>query len=379
MKKVLSFAFILTMLFGLVAFQCSSTEITSARLYIQQKNWEKAKESLEKETEKNPKSDEGFYLLGFVNGELENFDAMLENYEKSVTVSNKFKDDIEKSKKFYWGSSFNKGVGYFNKATRTDDDDSSNTFFDKSVESFKTAIKIAPDSSAAYKNLTFSYFNMGQIEKAVDPLKKLIELTKSADSYSMLGEIYYNQGVKYSNEENEEKSMESFNKALDLLKEAQKVHPDDKDILLLLSNSYVATNKLDEAKEAFRAGVEKDPSNQYYRYNYGVLLLGANDFEGAENQFVKAIEIDPEYVNAHYNLGVTYLKWGTAMSEQEIAEGGEAVKYKEKYKLALPHFQKYLDKNPEDSKVWEYLGKVYANLGMMEESEQAFKNADENR
>ena len=379
MKKVLSFAIILSMVFGLVAFQCSSTEITSARLYIQQKNWEKAKESLEKEIAKNPKSDEGFYLLGFVNGELENFDAMLENYGKSLGVSPKFKDDIEKSKKYYWGTSFNKGVGFFNKATRSNDKDSASTFFDKSVNAFQTAIKIAPDSAAAYKNLTFSYFNMGQTEKAIEPLLKLVDLTNSADSYSMLGEIYYNEGVKYVNQENEDKSMEYFNKALDLLKKAQKSHPDDKDILLLLSNSYVATNKLDEAKDAFKAGVEKDPSNQFYRYNYGVLLLGGNDFEGAENQFVKAIEIDPEYVNAHYNLGVTYLKWGTAMSEEEIAEGGEAVKYKEKYKMALPHFQKYLDKNPQDSKVWEYLGKVYANLGMMVESEAAFKKADDNR
>jgi tetratricopeptide (TPR) repeat protein len=173
--------------------------------------------------------------------------------------------------------------------------------------------------------------------------------------------------------------MEYFNKSLSLLKEAQKVYPEDKDILLLLSNAYVATNKLDEAKDAFKAGVEKDPSNQYYRYNYGVLLLGGNEFAAAEEQFLKAVEIDPEYTNAHYNLGVTYLKWGTAMSEEEIAEGGEAVQYKEKYKMALPHFQKYLDKNPDDSKVWEYLGKVYANLGMMEESEEAFQKADQNR
>ncbi|MBZ0182303.1 MAG: tetratricopeptide repeat protein [Melioribacteraceae bacterium] len=379
MKKVLSFSLILAMVFGLVAFQCSSTEITSARLYIQQKNWEKAKESLEKEISKNPKSDEGFYLLGFVNGELGDFDGMLANYEKSLGVSNKFKEDIERSKKFYWGTSFNKGVGFFNKATKSNDKDSANVFFDKSVESFQTAIKIAPDSSAAYKNLTFSYFNMGQTEKAIEPLTKLVDLTKSADSYSMLGEIYYNQGVKYANQENEEKSMEYFNKALSLLKDAQKVYPDDKDILLLLSNAYVATNKLDEAKDAFKAGVEKDPSNQYYRYNYGVLLLGGNEFAAAEEQFLKAVEIDPEYTNAHYNLGVTYLKWGTAMSEEEIAEGGEAVQYKEKYKMALPHFQKYLDKNPEDSKVWEYLGKVYANLGMMEESEEAFQKADQNR
>ena len=38
-------------------FQCSSTELTSAKLYIQQKNYEKAIDALQKEVQKNPKSD----------------------------------------------------------------------------------------------------------------------------------------------------------------------------------------------------------------------------------------------------------------------------------------------------------------------------------
>ena len=41
------------------------------------------------------------------------------------------------------------------------------------------------------------------------------------------------------------------------------------------------------------------------------LLLGANDFEGAETQFKKAIEIDPDYEMQFIILGVTYLKWGS--------------------------------------------------------------------
>ncbi|MBK6682134.1 MAG: hypothetical protein IPG53_20135 [Ignavibacteriales bacterium] len=36
-------------------YQCSSAELSSAKLYIQQKNWDKAVESLNKEVAKNPK------------------------------------------------------------------------------------------------------------------------------------------------------------------------------------------------------------------------------------------------------------------------------------------------------------------------------------
>ena len=61
-SKLFVIAFLmLSMLF--VGYQCGSTEITSAKLYIQQKNYDKAIEVLQKEITKNPKSDEGYYLL----------------------------------------------------------------------------------------------------------------------------------------------------------------------------------------------------------------------------------------------------------------------------------------------------------------------------
>ncbi len=69
MKKALSILVLISMVVGLSAFACSSTELTSAKLYVQQKNYDKAIEALEKETTKNHKSDEGFYLFGYVNGE----------------------------------------------------------------------------------------------------------------------------------------------------------------------------------------------------------------------------------------------------------------------------------------------------------------------
>ena len=56
MKKiygVVIFALISVMIFS--GYQCSSTELTSAKLYIQQKNLDKALDALEKEVAKNPK------------------------------------------------------------------------------------------------------------------------------------------------------------------------------------------------------------------------------------------------------------------------------------------------------------------------------------
>ena len=189
MKRFFVIVSLLAMVFGFAAFQCASTEITSARLYLQQKNYDKAIETLEQEVQKNPQSAEGLYLLGFVYGEKGNIAKMAENFYKSLEVSEQFKKEINESRNYHWANNFNAGVAYFNKAAQTTAEDSTKMMFDKSIEKFKDAILAQPDSVDTYKNLTFAYLNAGRTDEAIEPLKKLVEGGASADSYSMLGEL----------------------------------------------------------------------------------------------------------------------------------------------------------------------------------------------
>lgn len=394
MKRFLAFSLILAMGFGIVAFQCSSTELTSAKLYIQQKQYDKAKEALQREIEKNPKSDEGFYLLGLLHGDQGDIEEMIDAYDKSLAISNKFAKNIKDNKMYHWASSFNRGVSYFNKASKTNDKDSTNMFFDKSVESFKFAIMCEPDSADTYTNLAFAYINMGENEKALDPISKQIALIKKKnnltadsgpidgakysgllDSYALEGEILTKLGAAA---EDKDKKYSYYNKAIDLMKEAKNFFPDDPSILLHLSNSYIATDQLDVAMESFKEGVAKDPENKYYRFNYGSMLLTAEEYENAAVQLKKAVDIDPEYENAIYNLAVTYVKWGATLREEAIKNDKEEdQEYLEKYKLALPYLEKYVQIDPSNGQFWDLLFKVYTNLNMTEKAEAAMKKAEE--
>lgn len=385
-KKLLP---ILVFFIGLVfsGFQCSSTELTSAKLYIQQKNYDKAIDALQKDVQKNPKSDEGYYLLGVVLGEKERYTEMIDAYSKSLSISNKFSDNIGASKKYFWANLFNRGVDYYKKGTKTADKDSVKLLFDKSKDAFNSAIQIEPDSADTYKNLAFVYMSAQEYDQAISPLEKLIEKVQALDGYKFLSEIYYSKGVenknKYDNSKVKSDSIEAmryFDKAISVGEEGRKKYPDDSDLLVTLSNSYIGANKIETALEVFRTGVEKDPNNQYYRYNYGVLLLGKNDFAGAEVQFKKALEIDPEYYNASYNLAVTYVKWGAMINKIADEKGDLKNKeYKEKYQKALPYLEKIVQNKKDDVAMWELLGKVYSVLGMQDDALNAFKKADELR
>jgi tetratricopeptide (TPR) repeat protein len=369
-----------------LGFQCSSTELTSARLYIQQKNFDKALEVLQNEVTQNPKSDEGYYLMGYVYGEKGEMEKMIESFDQSLAISNKFSKEINESRAYHWANSFNKGVNLFQRGSKTVDKDSSKMYYDMSVNEYQNAIMMQPDSAETYRNLAFVYLTIGNNEESIAPLQKLVDLEKSEDGYQYLGEVYYtlasNKMINFKNSGNQQDStaaVELYNNAIDVLEEGRKLYPENADMLVALSNSYIGANKIDVAMDAFKEGVEKEPDNKYYRYNYGVLLLGAEMFEDAETQFLKAIEIDSEYENAIYNLAVTYVKWGTDLNKKAEEQGIISEDYKKKYEMALPYLEKVVEKDAENGQIWELLGKVYSVLGMQEDATNAFNKADELR
>lgn len=377
-SKLFVLAFLMLSLV-LVGYQCGSTEITSARLYIQQKNYDKAVEVLQKEITKNPKSDEGYYLLGYVQGEQGNFEGMVDSYDKSLAISKNFEKNINDSRKYFWAQAFNRGVSLYQKGVKSTDTDSAQIFYDKSIADFKSALKIEPDSGDTYKNLAFVYLSKGDNEAAVEPLKQLIAREKSVDGYKFLGEIYYVNGTNLKAQTKNDEAKIEFNKSIEVLEEGLKIYPDNAEMLVTLSTAYIGADRGKEAIDKYKKLVEAKPEEKNIRYNYGVLLLGADDFEGAETQFKKAIELDPAYDNAIYNLGVTYLKWGTYLNKKSDEEGKVSDEYKEKYRLALEPLERAVQMDDANSQTWELLGRVYSVLGMQDDANNAFKKADEMR
>jgi tetratricopeptide (TPR) repeat protein len=124
-----------------------------------------------------------------------------------------------------------------------------------------------------------------------------------------------------------------------------------------------------------------------FRYAYGVFLLKQDKFQESIGQFTKAVEIDPNYTDATYNLGVAYLNWGVSMKAEvdkkaeEAAKSGKQVKedksYQEKFKQAIPYLEKAAQVRSDDAALWQQLGKVYANLNMVDKSKAAFEKFDQ--
>jgi len=369
-----------------LGFQCASTELTSAKLYIQQKNWDKAIETLNTEVAKNPQSDEGYFLLGTVYSEQDNIDKMMESFDKSLAISNKFEKNIEEYKAFQWANNFNRGVSLFQRGNKATDEDSSKMYFDMAIDAYDKAIMLEPDSAETYRNLAFVYLTTGKTEESVEPLKKLVEIEQAEEGYQYLGEVYYTLGTNIMNDfkfnantQDSVKAMDYYDKAIVTLEEGLKKYPENSEMQVARTSAYIGAGRIAEAIAASKLLVEKEPDNKIYHYNYGVLLLNSEKYPEAEAQLLEALKIDPEYENAIYNLGVTYVKWGTAMNKEAELQGVISEDYKKKYEAALPYLEKVVEKDQTNVAIWELLGKVYSVLGMTDDANNAFKKADELR
>ena len=364
--------------FTFMGYQCGSTELTSAKLYIQQKNYDKALELLQREVQKNPNSDEGYYWLGVLYSEKEEYKNMTDAFNKSLAISENFKENITEMVLSHWVKEFNQGIKSFNTAVNATDEDSIKIHFDKAAGDFQNAIEIAPDSTDAYLNLAFVHIQTGDYNKAEETLENFLDRGKSTEAYIYLGRILYDKGVNIK-ETDSLASKESFNRAIQILEEGRKLYPDNSDILGALQNVYIAADRVNESMDVFKQAAESNPDSPQHQYNYGVILLGSQKFEEAEQRFKTAIELKPDYTDALYNLGVTYVEWGNYINEEAEKSGQMESNYKEKYQLSLPYLEKVVELEPDNIGGWDALYKVYARLNMMKEAEDAFEKVNKLR
>ena len=375
---LLAFAYIST-----TGFQCGSAETTSAKLYMNQKQWDKAEASLVKELAKNDKNEEAWFLLGQVRLEVKKYAEMNEAYTRALQIGDVHKAEIARNRLAIWAMMYNDGVSLYNKGRDTAE------FYQKAVDRFTTGIAMVPDSSGTYYVRALAYYAKQDMKSALADLEEAVKLKPDFEEAARLaGQVHYNLAMERVNAKDDAGSQSEFVLATQAFEKAYKANSNNPDNIANLIDVYERTKNSDKALSLMRTAVEKDPNNKVFRYAYGVFLLKQDKFPEAIEQFKKAVEIDPKYGDAIYNLGVSYLNWGVSMkmesdkkAEAERAKNKgkdvkEDVSYKEKFKEALPFLEKAQEIRPDDLGLLQQLGKVYANLNMVEKSKAAFERYD---
>lgn len=171
------------------------------------------------------------------------------------------------------------------------------------------------------------------------------------------------------------------------VKEGRIKYPNEKELLIMELNDYIANGKMQEAKENLTAAIKAEPTNKSLQFALGVTcdnLANPKDKEGkdlpkpantadlmkqAEDSYLKAIEIDPNYGDANYNLGAMF--FNTAVEKYNKANGiNDTQKYNaemaivnKSFAKAQPFLEKAYSLMPDDRNCMISLKELYLKTG----------------
>jgi tetratricopeptide (TPR) repeat protein len=282
--------------FFTTGFECASSEMTSAKLYLQRKEYENAKKQLLKEVEKNPKNEEAYYLLGreiqYVQGD---YRGMKDSFDKALAIAPTHKQDIQVVTLSAWGKLYNEGVDEINRAIDTA------SYLPKAIATFSTAVYVLPESLMTRRTLGLAYYRNDEMEKAAEQFTVAFEQGKDTLSAKLLGKIYLDSANVLKS-----RFTSTYRDDFETIKNLASIHERIKtaDVSYLLGDSLIkvskpAKQKKNETKETWRIekyhltlavdgglvqSVKYDGDKPY------MPAIDSTDLVAAKEQFNKAVD-----------------------------------------------------------------------------------------
>lgn len=254
--------------------------------YMKNRDFEKAREPLERALEKSPDN------LGTLNSLGTCYMAL----GKSEDAINAYKKALELNPKSVMAY-FNIGSAYQIQQNH-----------EMACEYFTKAIELEEDEGFITA-LAMSEVKLGRYESALKHYKQLALMCPGKENYK------YNIVTCYE-------ALGEFQTAIKMLEEMVYVNPKFTLPAQKLASLYIKTNQLMKAKEIYDNILLKNKVTAEILHQYAILSSSLCDTDTAEKMLKKVIRMNPEIAKAHKDLGIIYLNkrlFDYARDEFEIA------------------------------------------------------------
>jgi len=369
MKKTIYLLFaVLGFIYALSMVGCASKELTSAKVYINQNNWDKAIEQLEAAVQMNPRDAEAFYLLGEGYANKSQWQKMNENFGKSLAVGPRFEQQIKSTRDRYWVTTFNQGVGKVNSKTGETPD------LESAAKFFSICTTIDPKRPEAYRNLAVTQLKKGDLAAAKDTYLTLMEIDPKNISVA-------NETARLLME------MKDYPKAAEIAEKAIKLDPGNADAISNLAMAYDLMDRKDKAQATYEQALEKNPNNQDLLFNLARLHFLNKNYDKAIEMFQRVIAINPEDFDSNLNVGNAYLTMADDLrkslvdkeTKKQEVKPEELNQLKDFYRAAIPFLEKAATLKADNANVWYNLGVAYINIGETQKGQECFDKAEKLR
>lgn len=255
------------------------------------------------------------------------YEIYLKAQEVDAAGDGKSKADIEealKSVKLH-SALLSQGAAYYNAQN-----------LDNALELFKLANTVNPKDTTTTLYAGIVAQQNGNKELAKEYFIKHIDNggTDAAVFYSL--SLIYNEAKEYDT-------------SISLLKKGIAINANDKDLKGQLINTYIVSDKIEDAKRDLKALVDANPTNTANMTNLAIIYDNTGDAENALKYYNQVLAIEPDNYDVNFNLGVMYFNQAVeikkevdAMDMKEYQKSGKAVEKKvcDRMAQAQPYFQR---------------------------------------
>lgn len=193
---------------------------------------------------------------------------------------------------------------YFNRRTRTDPNDA----LQKAIQELEKCRELDPQNYKVYYALGGAYFELNQPEKAIRAYEEFQNIYKGTDSgYCEIAKYYL------ENDDHE--------KAIEYLKKAIEIQPESSESLYLLGNIYSGLNRIEEAIPVYRTLARTPGGNNLdVKKRLAMFLVDTGGFEEAAELLDSIMQDEPDNFENRLLLGRAQI------GLQEYAEGIETLR-----------------------------------------------------
>ena len=331
---------------------------------VQSQDYEAALKTLDSALALRPELAEAYYWKGKSYGGLKNYDAEKENLGRSEAG---FTQIIQHRKLAGRWLAFRGSSRLWQSK------------FQGAAEDFSEVVRMLPNYGFAYSNRGYAYLRLGQTQKAIQDFDQAARLEPD------LPANFINRGDAFLRLGQAEKAAEDYTKALAL----------DARNPVAWHNRAMANLRLNRYQSAvgdFDKAIELDPKATVVYLSKANAQYAADDFPAAIRTFAKVIELDPKNAQAYRDRGVA--QFATGLYTEAIADLTKSIELNDKdylvyfrrgaaldangqYKEAVADYTRSIELNGKDPRVFKARADSYSTLSEIDKANEDFRKGEE--
>ncbi|RMF65384.1 MAG: tetratricopeptide repeat protein [Calditrichaeota bacterium] len=302
---------------------CATSRFQTIELYVQQRNWQKARTSLEEFVRRYPRDGEAHLLLAEIYGETDRIPSMMRSLQTVRRLSPRYNKPAEILAKRYWVKNLDRGLKLFRQKD-----------YRAAAERFGYAVQIDSSAVEGWQRLGDALFMTAHYRQAEKAYRQALALTPENPAIkNNLAETYF--------------AERNYAKAIQLSDEILAANELDLNALMRRAYAYDALGRFQDAEAAFLRAAALNPDAKLLT-DFGLLYFRREKYARAIELFQQALEVSDNPI-----VQLRYL--------------GEANWRLRNYREMVRWYEKIVASYPEDLVGWKNLAVAYEALGQTDQ------------